>query len=101
LGTKKIGKLLSLSVIAGLLCLVFFSFSTAVLAAGEGTIKNTVVLRGDANGDGRISISDVSKVERILLGLDAATPGADANGDGQIDMGDVIKIERILLGLDH
>jgi hypothetical protein len=54
---------------------------------------------GDANGDGVINIGDVTKVQRIILGLDPPTIGADANLDGVIDMGDVTKIMLIILGL--
>ena len=54
---------------------------------------------GDANGNGVIDMSDVTKVERIILELDDETPGADANQDGFIDMADVTKIERIILGV--
>jgi hypothetical protein len=59
----------------------------------------TIFLRGDVNGDGLVNMGDVTKVERIILGLDMATPGADANGDGLINMGDVTRIERIILGI--
>jgi hypothetical protein len=53
---------------------------------------------GDVNQDGSVSMGDVAKVERIILGLDPPTPSADVNGDGVIDMSDVTKIERIILG---
>jgi len=55
---------------------------------------------GDANLDSKLNMGDVTKVERIILGLDPPTVGADANEDGKINMGDVTKIERIILGLD-
>jgi hypothetical protein len=58
-------------------------------------------LRGDANGDGRVSMGDVTKLERIILSLDPSTPVADVNRDGLINMGDVTKLERIILGLDQ
>jgi len=58
------------------------------------------VIPGDANCDGVVDIGDVTKVERIILGIDDPTPGADANQDGVINMLDVTKIERIILGLD-
>ncbi len=57
-----------------------------------------IYLVGDANGDGVVTMGDVTKVERIILGLDPTTPGADANGDGNITMGDVTKIELIIMG---
>jgi hypothetical protein len=63
------------------------------------TVTNPVHIHGDANGDGQVNMADVTKVERIILGLDPATPGADANEDGQINMSDVTRIERIILGL--
>jgi hypothetical protein len=56
--------------------------------------------RGDASGDGIVTMAAVTKVERIILWLDPSTPGADANGDGQITMTDVTTIERIILGLN-
>jgi subtilase family serine protease len=59
-----------------------------------------VVHPGDANGDGSVTMADVTEVERVILGLDPPTPGCDANGDGIINMADVTKIERIILGLD-
>ncbi len=59
------------------------------------------VLAGDANMDGYINMGDVTKVERIILGIDPPTPSADANQDGSVDMGDVTKIERIILGIDE
>ena len=55
---------------------------------------------GDANLDTKLNMGDVTKVERIILGLDSRTCSCDANGDGKINMADVTKIERIILGLD-
>jgi len=58
-------------------------------------------LRGDANGNGVVNMGDTTKVERIVLEMDAATPGADANGDGVVTIGDVTVIERIILSAEH
>ena len=55
---------------------------------------------GDANGDGVVNALDITKVERIIVGLDAETPGADANGDGVVNALDITKVERIIVGLD-
>ena len=57
------------------------------------------VIPGDANGDGNVNALDITKVERIIAGLDAETPGADANGDGNINALDITKVERIIAGL--
>ena len=56
---------------------------------------------GDANGDGVVNSTDITKLERIMLMLDAwVYCGADANGDGVVNSTDITKIERIMLGLD-
>ena len=60
----------------------------------------TTTKPGDANGDGVVDALDITKVERIIVGLDAATPGADANGDGNVNALDITKVERIIAGLD-
>jgi hypothetical protein len=70
--------------------------------AGSATQLLTLFIypQGDANEDGVVTMGDVTKVERIILGIDSPTPGADANLDGFITMGDVTKIERIILKLE-
>jgi len=52
---------------------------------------------GDANKDGNVNSLDITKVERIIMGLDDPTSGADANGDGNLDALDITKIELIIL----
>jgi len=63
------------------------------------SVDVTSVLPGDANGDGNVNALDITKVERIISGLDAETPGADANQDGNINALDITKIEIIIAGL--
>jgi len=58
------------------------------------------VIPGDATGDGLVDARDITKVERIIAGLDAATPGADATQDGLIDARDITMVERIIAGLE-
>ncbi|MCK4397729.1 MAG: hypothetical protein KAV25_01915 [Methanophagales archaeon] len=55
-------------------------------------------LWGDANGDGKINMGDVTFVERIIVWLEDETELADANQDGNINRGDVTYIELIILG---
>jgi len=55
--------------------------------------------QGDANGNGSITIADVTFAERQLLGLSAPTAGADANLSGTLSVADTTKIERLILGL--
>jgi len=62
-------------------------------------VNVTSVLPGDANSDGVVNALDITKVERIIGGLDAQTLGADANQDGNINALDITKVERIIAGL--
>jgi len=64
------------------------------------SVDVTSVLRGDANGDGNVNALDITKVKRIVAGLDAETPGADANQDGNINALDITKVKRIIARLD-
>jgi len=64
------------------------------------SVSITSALAGDANGDGVVNALDITKIERIIVGLDAETPGADANGDGVVNALDITKIERLIVGLD-
>ncbi len=64
------------------------------------SVSITSALAGDANGDGMVNALDITKVERIIVGLDAETAGADANGDGNVNALDITKVERIIVGLD-
>jgi hypothetical protein len=63
------------------------------------TVTVTSVIPGDANGDGAVNALDITKLERVIAGLDAETPGSDANGDGSINALDITKIEMIIAGL--
>jgi len=56
-----------------------------------------ICLAGDTNGDACVGIGDVTKVERIIMGLDQATPCSDPSGDGCVDIRDITAIERIIL----
>jgi len=60
----------------------------------------TTVYVGDATEDGFVDARDITKVERIIAGLDAQTPGSDATQDGLVDARDITMVERIIAGLD-
>lgn len=82
------------------------TLSTAITSAGgiplasEYSWSFTTVLVGDATGEGEVDARDITKVERIIAGLDAAMPGADATQDGLIDARDITMVERIIGGLE-
>lgn len=67
--------------------------------AGDSVLV-VLVLSGDANADDKVDALDITKAERIVIGLDNVTPGADANHDGNVNALDITKIERIILELD-
>jgi len=99
-----------------------YTFTTAALADGAHTVyvratdaaSNTTaeadyasdgftiqsVTPGDATGDGVIDALDITKVERIIAGLDTETSGADANQDGNVNALDITKVERLIAGLN-
>jgi PKD repeat protein len=58
----------------------------------------SVYKAGDANKDGTVNSLDMTKVERIIMALDATAPGADANGDGNVNALDITRIEQIVMG---
>lgn len=61
-----------------------------------------VVVYGDANGDGAISLIDIVRVQRIMLGKVEANgaykAAADATRDGKISLVDIVRIQRHMLG---
>ena len=58
-------------------------------------------LRGDANGDGSVSVTDIAVVVNSILQLHNSVfsfYGADANGDGSVTVTDIGVIVDIILG---
>jgi len=64
--------------------------------SGKASIR--VYKLGDADDDGSVNNLDITKLERIIIGLDDRTPGADANGDGNINALDITKVELVMTG---
>ena len=65
------------------------------------TVTPTERILGDVNGDGQVTIADVTAVVNLILGkgddaYDRAA--ADANGDGSITIADVTAIVNLILG---
>jgi hypothetical protein len=80
--------------------------SSVTIGVSDGQLSATKVFNivvsprlGDVNGDGAVNTADITKVERIIVGLDATTTSADANQDGKVNAADVTKVERIIAGL--
>ena len=58
------------------------------------------VVRGDANGDGEVTVSDVLMVMEYVLGInpsDIVMDNAEVTGDREISINDVMAIAEIVL----
>ena len=65
---------------------------------GYFTAKNAG-LRGDVNGDGSVTISDVTAlIDLLLSGGTISNPAADCNGDSNVTISDVTALIDYLLG---
>ncbi len=74
----------------------------SILEDGELRGTYTVIIYGDTNGDGKISVADYVKVRQELLRGNMISGtfvyAADVNGDGKISVADYVKIRQHLLG---
>jgi len=73
------------------------------LMNGNEVLKEiTVVVTGDTNGDGNISVTDMISVKAHILKkstlTDAYSEAGDTNGDGSISITDFIQIKAHILG---
>lgn len=57
-------------------------------------------LKGDINGDGKISIADVTALIRVLIDK-VSSPVADVDGNGTVDLQDVMALRKKLLQLKN
>lgn len=73
---------------------------TLTSACGE-TKSYTIVVRGDSNGDGGITILDLLKVQKHLLNSSklsgAYEKAADTNDDGKVTILDLLRVQKYLL----
>lgn len=88
--------------------------ATAIAGTGDiieimdnnGKIRYTyyLVVEGDLNGDGNITLVDVSWLQRHLVYIqrldDFGVKAADINGDGKISLVDLSRLQRKLLKLE-
>lgn len=67
--------------------------------------SHTVIIYGDANGDGSIDVFDVVRIKRILLGVvdspEANKIAADCNGKAGLDIFDIVAVKRHMLGTKY
>lgn len=72
---------------------LFDNFKLMYLGTGKS-------LPGDADGDGRVTVGDVTAIVNIILGKggDYDQQAADVNGDGSVTVSDVTAVVNIILG---
>ena len=73
-----------------------------ILSGTTVSKEYTVIIYGDVNGDGKISLLDYVGIERHILGWAVKTgnylTAADANKDGKVSLLDYVAVERHILG---
>ena len=74
------------------------------MTAVVGKKAYTLVVTGDVNGDGKITITDVVALQSHVLGKQtlegAYREAADLNNDGYVTLTDVVKAARVIIGKD-
>lgn len=71
-------------------------------------IEIITFIYGDANGDGEVKLSDLTRLRKYFENLDMTTgestvsvsPGADANGDGEVKLSDLTRLRKYFENLD-
>ncbi len=70
-------------------------------SAGKVTLTKSIVIYGDINADGKISIIDLATVQKHLLEIsvlkDAKLAAADVNKDGKVTIIDLAGVQKHLL----
>ena len=80
---------------------VMLILSAAPSLTAAAAEKKTAWVKGDANGDGTVSISDVTCIQNYLADFPVGIvlDAADVTGDGEIAVTDVTNIQYFLAGL--
>lgn len=74
-----------------------------VLGSNNGKEEQLGFIRGDVNGDGQVTITDLSVLKRYLAGNPSGSSkfiekNADLNGDGNITMTDLSQLQQLIMG---
>lgn len=60
----------------------------------------TNVIKGDANGDSEVNVSDIVEMVNYIMGKPSANfvqAAADLNGDGEVNVTDIVKVVSIIM----
>ena len=65
-------------------------------------VEYEAIVRGDINGDGKISLVDLANLKLSMVGKRtinaASTMAGDINGDGKTSLNDLVKLKMYLVG---
>ena len=76
----------------------------ALDALSNVTVSDHIMIMGDVNADGIVTVSDVVTTARYILNYNPEPfvfEAADMNGDGKITITDVVKIANLILVQDY
>ena len=77
----------------------FFSM-IAMLAVCSAAMAQTPAVKGDVNGDGYVTTTDVTTLYNyLLIGDETYAATSDVDGDGYITVGDITVVYNIILGV--
>ena len=69
---------------------------TCVIQGGKITVYS--FLPGDLNGDGKVTVKDLVRLQRYILDRSVEIFGnPDTNGDGKITVKDLVRLQRYIL----
>lgn len=75
---------------------------TITINSGSNSATYRIIIRGDVNGDGKISAVDYVKIKNYIMGSSSLSgsfkQAADANGDGKISAVDYVNIKNYIMG---
>ena len=79
------------------------SVVTIVDKTGKELISYTIIVKGDSNGDGKISAADYVQIKNSIMGTynmnDIQKLGADANKDSKVSAADYVLIKNHIMGV--
>ena len=85
------------------------NYGTPVLTVSGGKITVYDILYGDADGSGKVDLTDVLMLRKYMANYNyntgtstiAVQPGADANGNGKVDLTDVLMLRKYMANYNY
>ncbi len=74
-------------------------------AGNVSEMQFIIKIKGDVNGDGKLTVTDLIKIKRNIIGLEEFSEKEIKNGDlsedGKITITDLLKMKRIIVGIEE